>query len=88
MFERDHADALIQTLQDMLAQLQKVAEDELQLMQKVNPSGAPTPISADAVAILGARMQIMTLITAVSTIGRTVVEILQDRAEERDLGLG
>lgn len=87
MFERDHAEKLLEDLKTMIADLQKIAADELELQLQVNPTGAPTPISPEGVAILSARMQIMSLTNAVSTIGQTLIEILIDRAEEQRLGL-
>lgn len=87
MFEAEQAKALITSLTDMTAQLEKIAAEELELHRQVNPGGGPTPISPDAVAILSARMQIVTLNKAVMTIGTTLTEILQDRIAERDMGL-
>jgi hypothetical protein len=87
MFEAQHARNLIETLTTMVKELDVIAHQELDLQRQVNPSGAPTPISADAVAILSARVQLITLTKAVSTIGTTLVEILTDRAEEESLGL-
>ncbi|AUG29855.1 MULTISPECIES: hypothetical protein [Microbacterium] len=87
MFEAEQAKALITSLKDMTAQLEKIAAEELELHRQVNPGGGPTPISPDAVAILSARMQIVTLNKAVMTIGTTLTEILQDRIAERDMGL-
>ncbi|WP_292775174.1 MULTISPECIES: hypothetical protein [Microbacterium] len=87
MFEAAHARQLIEALEKMNAELVQLGEQELELHHQVNPGGGPTPISPDAVAILGARMQIATLSRAVHTIGTTLVEILVDRAEEENLGL-
>ncbi|OJU43611.1 MAG: hypothetical protein BGN98_10370 [Microbacterium sp. 69-7] len=87
MFEAEQAKALSAALEDMTAQLEKIAAEELELHRQVNPGGGPTPISPDAVAILSARMQIVTLTNAVMTIGTTLREILKDRIAERDMGL-